>query len=272
MFAGAARSRVLLAEAWATPFQLRWRRAWRWPARAGSGRSTTSGPSSRSRSRPTGQGTSAGTPRRAGVRCSTSVSTASGRPSGSGCRAGGGVGERLPGTDRHRHHDRRLVRLGGRPDGVMLASFELPERQLLEVAGTGGRLVIDDRAHTGGVGASTIELGASGRRARDAPPARRRSVRADGRRLRRGGPRRRRLAAPRLRRPGIARSARPHPLERQLTSSAAWPQAAREGRDGHARGRQERFRGHRRRLPRWMSRVRDPLPLHLLRSVHDRCL
>jgi len=40
----------------------------------------------------------------------------------------------------------------------MLASFELPERQLIEITGTAGRLVIDDRAHTGGAGATALEL------------------------------------------------------------------------------------------------------------------
>jgi xylose dehydrogenase (NAD/NADP) len=39
-----------------------------------------------------------------------------------------------------------------------VTSFELPERQLLEIAGTAGRLVIDDRAHTGGPGATATEL------------------------------------------------------------------------------------------------------------------
>jgi len=39
-----------------------------------------------------------------------------------------------------------------------LVSFELPERQLLELVGTAGRLVIDDRAFTGGAGATSMEL------------------------------------------------------------------------------------------------------------------
>lgn len=39
-----------------------------------------------------------------------------------------------------------------------LASFELPVRQLLEIIGTAGRLVIDDRAHTGGPGATSALL------------------------------------------------------------------------------------------------------------------
>ncbi len=39
-----------------------------------------------------------------------------------------------------------------------LVSFELPERQLLELVGTAGRLVIDDRAFTGGAGATGMEL------------------------------------------------------------------------------------------------------------------
>ncbi|MEO1062406.1 MAG: Gfo/Idh/MocA family oxidoreductase [Actinomycetota bacterium] len=39
-----------------------------------------------------------------------------------------------------------------------LCSFELPERQLLEVAGTAGRLVLDGDAHTGGMRATEIVL------------------------------------------------------------------------------------------------------------------
>ena len=39
-----------------------------------------------------------------------------------------------------------------------LMSFELPERQLLELAGTDGRLRVDDRAFTGGAGATALEL------------------------------------------------------------------------------------------------------------------
>ena len=46
---------------------------------------------------------------------------------------------------------------GGRTASV-LASFELPERQLLEITGTAGRLIVDDRAHTGGAGATAIEV------------------------------------------------------------------------------------------------------------------
>jgi xylose dehydrogenase (NAD/NADP) len=45
----------------------------------------------------------------------------------------------------------------GRTTSV-ITSFELPERQLLEIAGTAGRLLVDDRAHTGGAGATAIEL------------------------------------------------------------------------------------------------------------------
>ena len=40
----------------------------------------------------------------------------------------------------------------------LLASFELPERQVIEIIGEDGRLTVDDRAHTGGAGATSIEL------------------------------------------------------------------------------------------------------------------
>lgn len=46
---------------------------------------------------------------------------------------------------------------GGRT-AAALCSFELPERQLLEMAGTGGRLVLDGDAHTGGRSATDIVL------------------------------------------------------------------------------------------------------------------
>jgi xylose dehydrogenase (NAD/NADP) len=41
---------------------------------------------------------------------------------------------------------------------AVLGSFELPERQLVEIVGTAGRLVIDDRPHTGGPGATEMRL------------------------------------------------------------------------------------------------------------------
>lgn len=51
-----------------------------------------------------------------------------------------------------------LLDWGDGRSATMLASFELPERQLVEITGTAGRLVIDDRAHTGGAGATVLEL------------------------------------------------------------------------------------------------------------------
>ncbi len=40
----------------------------------------------------------------------------------------------------------------------LLASFEMPERQVIEITGRDARLTVDDRAHTGGAGATSIEL------------------------------------------------------------------------------------------------------------------
>jgi xylose dehydrogenase (NAD/NADP) len=40
----------------------------------------------------------------------------------------------------------------------LLASFEMPDRQVVEITGTDARLTVDDRAHTGGTGATSIEL------------------------------------------------------------------------------------------------------------------
>ncbi len=159
MFAGAARSGVLLAEAWATPFQLRWRRALEM---AGSGRlgsvhhvrtefTFTIAPDRAGDFRwDPAQG--GGALLDVGVYC---LGPAVGLWGAEPVDVSASVSPGRTGVD---ITTAAWCDWGDGRTASMLASFELPERQLLEVAGTGGRLVIEDRAHTGGVGASTIEL------------------------------------------------------------------------------------------------------------------
>jgi D-xylose 1-dehydrogenase (NADP+, D-xylono-1,5-lactone-forming) len=157
---GAARSAgVLLAEAWMTPFQPRWQRAM---ALAGSGElgairhvraefTFTIGPDQAGNYRwDPAQG--GGALLDVGVYClGPAVELWGSEPI---AVAAGVMGGRT-GVDTT---TAAWCDWGDGRTASLLASFELPERQLLEIAGTAGRLVIDDRAHTGGAGAAAIEL------------------------------------------------------------------------------------------------------------------
>ena len=159
MFQAAGSAGVLLAEAWMTPFQPRWRRAL---AMAGSGElgairhlraefTFTIAPNRAGNYRwDPAQG--GGALMDVGVYClGPAIELWGPEPIAvSASETSGPTGV-----------DTTTAAWCGWGDGrtaSVLASFELPERQLLEITGTAGRLIIDDRAHTGGAGATAIEL------------------------------------------------------------------------------------------------------------------
>jgi predicted dehydrogenase len=159
MFQAAGSTGVLLAEAWMTPFQPRWRRAL---AMAGSGElgairhlraefTFTIAPD-RARNYRWDPALGGGALVDVGVYClGPAIELWGPEPiEVSASAIVGPAGVDTTTAARCAWGDGRTM--------SMLASFELPERQLLEIAGTAGRLLIDDRAHTGGAGATAIEL------------------------------------------------------------------------------------------------------------------
>ncbi len=170
MFRAAGSAGVLLAEAWMTPFQPRWRRAL---AMAGSGQLGTI---RHVRAEftftiaPSRAGTTAGIPARAAVRCSMSGSTVSG-PVIELWALTERLGERHLGTDRRRTTTAAWCgwATAGRPPRSPRSSCRSASSS---ITGTAGRLMIDDRAHTGGAGATAIELvhGTAGARRSACPP------------------------------------------------------------------------------------------------------
>jgi predicted dehydrogenase len=159
MFAAAGRAGVLLAEAWMTPFQPRWRRALDMAAGGALGElrhvraefTFTVGPERAADYRwDPGQG--GGALLDVGIYClGPAVELWGSEP------VEVSVGRRRAATGVDATSAVQASWGDGRAASV-LVSFELPERQLLEIVGTAGRLAIVDRAHTGGQGATAAEL------------------------------------------------------------------------------------------------------------------
>jgi D-xylose 1-dehydrogenase (NADP+, D-xylono-1,5-lactone-forming) len=159
MFAAAGRAGVLLAEAWMTPFAVRWRRALDMAAGGELGEvrhlrteftfTIDPGRAANYRWDPAQGG---GALLDLGIYCLGPAAELW------GCDPFGlAVGRHLAPSGVDATTSVHLAWEGG-ASASALVSFELPERQLLEIVGTAGRLAIVDRAHTGGPGATAMEL------------------------------------------------------------------------------------------------------------------
>lgn len=159
MFAAADGAGILLAEAWMTPFQVRWRRALDMAAGGELGEvrqvraefTFTIG-AERAADYRWDPAQGGGALLDVGIYCLGPAIELWGAepPELSVSRRRAATGVDVTTSVRAAWDDGRMA--------SSLVSFELPERQLLEIAGTAGRLSIDDRAHSGGPGATATEL------------------------------------------------------------------------------------------------------------------
>ena len=159
MFQGAAAAGVLLAEAWMTPFQPRWRHAVDMAAGGELGRVhhvrsvfTFTIAAEHAGNYRWDQGQGGGALLDVGLYClGPAVALWGAEPVSVAAAARLGP----TGVDTTTAF---WLDWGEGRSATGVGSFVLPERQLLEIEGTDGRLVIDDRPHTGGPGAAGARL------------------------------------------------------------------------------------------------------------------